>query len=36
MSKNIKISNIDSEKLLNGEMNEDGIKINNTRTIKVT
>lgn len=28
MSKNIKISNIDSDKLLNGEMNADGIKIN--------
>lgn len=28
MSKNIKISNIDSDKLLNGEMNEKGIKIN--------
>lgn len=27
MSKNIKISNIDSNKLLNGEMNEEGIKI---------
>ena len=27
MSKNIKISNIDSDKLLNGEMNEEGIKI---------
>ncbi len=29
MSKNIKISNIDSDKLLNGEMNEKGIKIGN-------
>lgn len=29
MSKNIKISNIDSDKLLNGEMSEKGIKIGN-------
>ena len=32
MSKNIKISNIDNNKLLNGEMNSDGIKIGDTFT----
>lgn len=32
MSKNIKISNIDNNKLLNGEMNSDGIKIGDAFT----